>query len=282
MSLVFQQGSTLILTNGNTSRELLVSSASISQTFLEEERQVKTLHSMNQVVDTFTNSKSAASVEFSFHLTAGDELLLNWFGFSKSGSRYNIPLIVGAQPANNFDLYLKTTTSWYRVTNVIAQSIGFDLSKGQPLTVNVSATGANWTEVFVLNTPALSTQNSSHFIHGSLEIVGQNNLAGLTFEITKSISWLNDKSVHDALSGIYLPRRAIIEDLSIFGSITNYKRSPSLNQQKGVPLQFVYADSIVFNLDKVKLLDRWEVSEVHKIITDFKTLPTSTNIYIEF
>lgn len=282
MSLVFQQGSTLILTDGNTSRELLVSSVSISQTFLEEERQVKTLHTLNQVADTFTNSKSAASIEFSFHLTAGDELLLDWFGFSKSGSRFNLPVVVGAQPPSNFNLYLKTLTSWYRVTHVIAQSISFDLSKGQPLSVNVSATGSNWTEVFILDTPALSKQNSAHFIHGSLEIAGQNNLAGLTFEITKDISWLNDKSVHDALSGIYLPRRAIIEDLAIFGSITNYKRTPSLTQLRGVPLQFVYADSIVFNLDKVKFLDRWEVSEVHRIITDFKALPTSNNIYIEF
>lgn len=283
MSLVFQQGSTLILTNGTTSRELLVGSVNVSQTYQEEERSVKTLHSFNQVAETYTNSKTQVSIDFSFHLTAGDSLVLNWLGFSNTvGSRHSFPIIVGAACAMGFDLYLKTLTSWYKISKAVVSTISFDFSKSGPLTVSVNAVGSEWSEVFSIIAPALSKQNSNQFILGSLNLLGQTSLAGFTFEITKDISWRNDRSVHSALSGIYYPTRAILSDISFAGSITNYKRDPSLSYNSQVAIQLTYANSVVLNIDKAKFLDRWETGEVHRKITDFKALPTSSNIYIEF
>jgi hypothetical protein len=275
MPFVFQRGSTLVVSNEATSRQLLVASATISQTFQEDERSVKTLHSTRQISETFTNSKTPVSFDFSVHLTSYDSLLLRWFGFEYNrGESLVLPTVQSARLPSGYRVYLKTQTSWYEITKAVLTNISFDFSKSGPLLVTFTGVGSDWREVETIQAPMLTNQNSSDFLHGSLESTVFNRLAGVTLELSRDVSWRNDKSLHD-LSSIYRVRDAILGDVSVSGAITNYKTSPDLRYSKSSLIDFTYADTLEFYFDPCKLLDRWETGEVHKIITDYKAQPNA-------
>lgn len=282
-AIVFERGSTIVLTNGLTSRELLVGSVSVSQTFLEAEKSVKTLHNRNKVSRTFTNSKGPANIEFTCQLTSTDGLLLEWAGMELDSGKYFIN--PSAELPVDYDLYLKTKQTCYRMTNCSVVSISFDFSKARPLSVTFSSVASDWADIGA--TPVFSTltvQNSVDFVSHSLSIEGIPNIAGFTLEITKEILWQNDKSIHDIVSNnIYVPKKAYCTDISVSGSITTYKNSqdsPSYNNNAGSVL-FNYGPALLINLDRCKILERWETGEVHKTIKDYKLLPATTNAFIQ-
>jgi hypothetical protein len=278
MALTFAKGTTVILFNGTASRELLVESITASQTFLEDSRSVKTLHVPNNVQDTFTNQKSAVSVEFSCLLTPTDSMLFEWFGFSRSGNRYNI------SPTNTnlptLTLFIKSPGTTYKVSTVYATTLGFKLDPNNVLGVTVSATGSDLV-TDIAPTPT-TRQTRSDFLHGSLNLIGHSRLAGITCEVSKEISWVEDKTIHSILAGIHKSTKAICTGLAIGGSITNYKRDNTLGTSSGV-VDLRYAGKFSIYLGACKFLDRWDLaSDVHKKITDYKLLHTSTTNYVEF
>jgi len=278
MALTFLKGSTVVLHNGSTSRKLLVESVTASQTFLEESRPVKTIHIPNNIQDTGTNSKSTVSLEITCHLTNTDSMLLEWFGFIKSGNKYLI------QPAGTliptYTVYILSGTTVYQVTNVYATSLTFLMDKERPLSVSISATGSNLTEI--LTPPTIdSTQVNTGFIYGNLNVAGYSNIAGVTCEISKTISWVNDKTVHAVLSGMYYSQKAVCDELAIGGALTFYKRDSALQYQKEAPVEIQYSNVFRLSFDKCKLLDRWDLSsDVHRKIIDYKLQPTSGDAHI--
>lgn len=282
MNLVFQQGSTLVLTNGTTSRKLLVESATLSQTYLEESRSVRTLHSNNIIAETFTNSKSNTSIEFSFYLTNSEDLIFEWFGFSKQLSKF-ILSPYGVLPAG-FDIYLLSTGAVYKVSGVHATTFSFNMSKEGPIKLAVSAVGVDWTEVpSIPSFPSLSSQDSLGFNLSSITLEGYSNLAGITIEMTKDVSWLQDKSLHSVLSGnIYTSSKAICNDFAVSGSISNYKRDNIVSHSNNVDLRINYGDFMEIFLSPCRIFDRLDISEVHRKISDYKLLPSTTNSYIQF
>lgn len=278
MSLTFSKGSTVILHNGTTSRKLLVESITASQTFLEDSRTVKTIQVPNNIQDTSSNSKSTVSLELSCHLTTTDSMLLEWFGFVKSGDKYLI------QPAGTlvpvYTVYIVSGTTVYQVTNTYATSLSFRMDKERPLSVSISATGNNLIQIPSAPSPA-TTQVNSGFIYGNLEVVGYSNIAGATCEISKTISWLNDKTIHAIMAGFYYANKAVCDELAIGGSLSFYKRDSSLNYEKEAPVEIRYNNMFRLSFDKCKLLDRWDLSsDIHRKITDYKLQPTSGDAHI--
>lgn len=280
MAFTFQQGTTVVITNGTTSRELLVGSVSASQTFLEESRSVKTIHIPNNVQDTFTVSKSPVSIDMECHLTRTDSLLLEWFGFVKSDGKYLILPAGTALPI--LDVYIKANGSIYKVSSAYATALSIRMDKTAPLSVAVSATGSNMVEVPSIPSASHSIQLRTEFIHGSISIDGYSHVGGVTCEITKEISWVNDKTIHAIMSGIHLNSKATCQDLSIGGSITNYKRDSNLGHSPVTSVVIDYEGMFKLSFDKCKTLDRWDLSgDVHKKITDYKLLPTSGDAFIQ-
>lgn len=278
MALTFSKGSTVILHNGTTSRKLLVESITASQTFLEDSRGVKTIQVPNNVQDTSSNSKSTVSLELSCHLTTSDGMLLEWFGFVKSGNKFLI------QPAGTlvpvYTVYIVSGATVYQITNAYATTLSFKLDKERPLSISISATGNNLTQIMSAPTPN-STQVSTDFIYGSLDVVGYSNVAGATCEISKTISWLNDKTIHAIMAGFYYSNKAVCDELAIGGSLTFYKRDSTLSYAKEATVEIRYSDIFRLSFDKCKLLDRWDLgSDVHKKITDYKLQPTSGDAHI--
>lgn len=278
MALTFTQGSTVILHNGTTSRKLLVESITASQTFLEDSRGVKTIQVPNNVQDTSSNSKSTVSLELSCHLTTSDSMLLEWFGFVRSGDRYLI------QPAGTlvpvYTVYIVSGTTVYQVTNAYATTLSFKMDKERPLSVSISATGNNLTQIASAPIPA-STQINTEFMYGNLDVVGYSNIAGATCEISKTIAWINDKTIHAIMSGFYYSNKAVCDELAIGGSLTFYKRDDSLAYAKEAPVDIRYNDKFRLSFDRCKLLDRWDLGgDVHKKITDYKLQATSGDAHI--
>jgi hypothetical protein len=280
MSFVFQQGSTLLLTDGITfGRELLITSLSMSQTYLEESVSVMTLHSPNMIQDTFSNSKSNVSVEFSIHLTPQDGIVFEWFGFPKVVDKY---MITPQAQLVAMDLYLISGSTIYRANQAYATTLSLQLAKTAPLSIGVSATASNWTEVSALPAVPITKQNSQNFMHGFLDLGDSSKFGGITLELTRDITWLSNKTVHSVLSGVYIPDTAVLQDLSISGTIAYYKIDDTLGQAYNVPIDITYNNNFKVYLDNCKYLERWETNEVHKKLRDFKLLPSSTNAYIQF
>lgn len=273
----------MVLTNGTTSRRLLVDSASISQTFLEESKSVSTIHNDNVIAHTFTNSKSNPSVEFSVYLTNKEDLLFNWFGFPKVADKFFIT--PSKILPSNFDIYLLSSGSQYKVTGVHAMSISFNMGKDGPIKLTVNATGIDMEEIpSIPSFNGLTTQSSADFRFQSLELVGSSYLGGFTLEITKDVAWRADKSLHSVLSGnIHTNTRAICNDLAISGSITNYKRDVGFSHTTSQNIQILYGDFMEVFLSPCRVFERLDLnSEVHRKISDYKLLPTTNNSYIKF
>lgn len=281
MAFTFQKGSTLLLTDGATKgRELLISSFNISQTYLEESRSVRTLHSPKVVADTFTNSKSAVSFDFTCQLTPGDGLIFEWLGFIKTLNRYDIPMDPALVP---LDLVLLTDSSVYTVTNAFITSLSLQMSKSGTLSVAVTGVGSLWSEESYPYSHSYSKQDSAEFIHGSLDIVGSPKFGGITLEITRDVAWVANHTVHQALSSVIrTPSTAVLDDMSISGTINYYKVDNSLTHSLNETIDFTYGSVLRVYLDTCKTLERWETSEIFKKQKDFKLLPVSTNAYIQF
>lgn len=278
MSLVFQRGSTLLLDNGSVSRRFLVSSASLSQTYLEERRSIRTIHNNTQIEDTNTNSKGEVSIEFEVNLTSNDGLLFEWFGMPEATSK-KYSIIPNQSLPSGFDLYLESNGATYKVTKVYPKNLSMKMDKEGPLRLAISATGANWEQVLTSPTP-LTSQTSDNFIIGSLSGI---SLAGISLELSRSVSWINSKSVHDAVSGnIYTNKKMYSENYSVSGTITKYKRDDSLSHSLNGIVDFIYGDAMSVHLEPCKTLDRWSTDEVHRKMTDYMLLPTSTNSFIQF
>lgn len=280
MAFTFQKGTTVIISNGTTSRELLVGSVSASQTYLEESRSVKTLHNPNNILDTYTNSKSPVSIEMECHLTRTDSLLLEWFGFVKVSGKYHILPAGTVLPV--LDVYVKANGTTYKVSSAYATTLSIRMDKSDPLSITVSATGSNMTTVASAPSTNLTRQTKTEFIHGSISVAGYSNVGGVTCEITKQITWTNDKTIHAIMGGIHLSSRATCQDLAIGGSITNYKRDNSLGHTPITSIVIDYSGMFKLHFDKCKTLDRWDLTgHVHKKITDYKLLPISGNAYVQ-
>ena len=120
-------------------------SITASQTFLEDSRPVKTIQVPNNIQDTSSNSKSTVSIELSCHLTTSDSLLLEWFGFVRAQNKYLI------QPAGTlvpvYTVYIVSGSTVYQITNVYATTLSFKMDKERPLSVSISATGSNLTQI---------------------------------------------------------------------------------------------------------------------------------------
>jgi hypothetical protein len=153
------------------------------------------------------------------------------------------------------------------------------MSKNRPLTLSVSAIGETLT---VGSTPvaALSRQSNS-FFYGNIS--NYNTLAGVTCEITRSLDWIDQSSVHAALSGqIYTKNIAVCTSMNIAGAITQYKRTnEQLQYNNNEVVEFIYADKLKAHFSKCTTFTRYDMSEVHRHIKDYKALFDSV-AYFEF
>lgn len=277
----FQKGSTIVIRSGSASREFLASSISASQTFLEQSRDARTIHSPNTLSHVGAVAKSNTSISFEVYIgNVLDGIIFSWAGFAFNNiSKFNI--LPTANQAIPYSVDIKSNGTNYSISNVYLENISIGMSKDAPLTLRVTAVGGN---LIVGSTvlPAGSKQNAAEFILGPLS---SSNLAGITCEITRDITWLNQLSVHSALSGsMYVSDTAVCSSLAVAGTITQYKKTNSQldTYNTNQAIEFIYAEKFKVSLDKCNAFSRYEMADVHKLLVDYKLQATTTNSYLEF
>ena len=280
MSLSFEKGSTLIITNGEVSRELLISSLTASQTYLEEEYDERDLYNNEMLKPTFTNELGVGNLDFSFNLTKYDDLFWKMAGLKKTGKKlFEYKSNKGLDLS--YTIYVKRSGAIYKINIPVVQTVSLRMDfKDTPLAVDCSCEFSKWEEVQEVNAPNLTKQNSNHFIHGPISGLG--SLAGVTLEFTKEVSWIPDKSLYQVLQGTtHVSTQPYLRDIALGGSITKYKTNDQKGYDPDTTIEFSYADSVTIKITHATVLERWETEEVDRIVREFKATPKST-AYIQF
>lgn len=277
--LTFLQGTKLIIDDGSNRHELLIGAGSATQTFLETSHEIKTIHSGEKVVKTTTNEHGTVNLSFECSLST-DSVLFEWFGFDIVNGKHvintdNIPL-------RKYNIYIQSTGTTYEIKDCIGQNISFTLGKANILGVQVTAVAPNLTTIASIPaTGSLIKQTAPY--HGSVTIPGFSNIAAVTCELTRNIGWLAQKSIFD-IGSIHRTKNAVIKSMSISGSITQNKINDiNTSNSESVPILIQYGDSFEINLATCNSANRWDMSAIHKIVTDYKLQPSSGNqSYIKF
>lgn len=287
MSITFLPGTKVIATNGINRYELLITEIQASETYVESSRDTRTLHNRNLIKDTFVKEKSNAT--FSFTVPFSEELavLLNWLGCSYISGAYNLPLQKGKLSKEDYlDLYIDSGNTIFRLSSCVAESLSFRFDKSTPLSLNITGTARSMDSVIrVPSIGRLITQ--SKYLLGSLNVYVDETpvprLTGVTAEISREVSWLNQNSVHQALlSSLYQKEQPVISGYSLSGAISQYKQDDMLHYKYGSSVRIIYDSTFHLHFSSCNLTDRWAIESVYKKVTDYKILPDAHNSYIKF
>lgn len=282
MSLTFRQGTKVILDTGTNRYVIPVSAATASQTYVESNKKVKTLHSPNLFTHTFATEKSSVALSFSMYVGSEDMGILEWFGFALSNGRYiNTGIMNLGDTPKQFDIYIDAGYTVYKVKACVGQNISLLLDRKNLLTMSITGVGEDIEATSLPSGGIWKTQDTSSFYNAPLTVSGYPDIVAVTCEITRNISWVRNKSTHD-IGSIYKVNTPIIQDMSISGSITKNKTNNNLGYLPNESILISYGSTFKINMDACNTTDRWDMSEIHKVITDYKVLPTAVDTYITF
>jgi|TARA_R110000764_G_scaffold109780_1_gene196065 hypothetical protein len=280
--ITFQKGTKLVIDNGVNRYQLLVGSATASQTYVESSQKVKTIHNPNIVERTFVNEKGTSNLTFSCYVGDGitESSIFEWFGFSESTGTYVIDPNINT--LQTVDIYIDAGNTIYKLDTCVGQNISFKLSRKEALMLEVTGVASDL--ITVSSIPSITyAQDSSKFYNDTIDITNFSNIAEVTCEITRTINWLGQKSVHDTLSGnIYKQKNPVLASMAISGSITQNKVDNTNVYNNSTPVQIKYGSTFEINLTACNTTDRWDMSSIHQKTTDYKLLPTAVSSYIKF
>jgi hypothetical protein len=282
MALTLHRGSTIYLVNdANVAYRFQVSDVTASQTLQESKQVRKTIHEPNQVARTFVDERTPASLQFTINVDSSgtcEKVLLDWFGMPDVGGKASLNAL--ATEAKKLEVYLDSGNTVYKLDNCVAENLEMSFERSSVLTWSVSAVASNLTADATL--PSFSqviAQDSSKFFNAPVVVDGISNLVGVTFQVTRSIEWLKNKSIHD-IGTIYKVSTPILNSIALSGKITTNKTDNSTNYTPDTSVVIRYGNSFIVNLDSCNTTDRWSMEEIHKLIKDYKYL--SGQAYIQF
>lgn len=282
MALTFQQGTTLVMIYGGDRYEMLVTSATANQTFMEASQNVKTIHSPNLVERTFVTEKNTANLSFSVYVgTSGvEEAIMTWFGFDKVGNDHIIDPTYNT--LRTADMYIDAGNTIYKLGGCIGENISFKLARGELLQLDITASAPDLEEVASIPaTGQLFIQDTRNFYNAPFTVAGISNIISASCELTRDVRWLKQKTVHD-FGTIYRVTTPILDKLSISGSITQNKSDNSNDYIASKIIDLQYGDTFRIYLTACNTTDRWNMGTIHQKVTDYKMLPTASLSYIKF
>lgn len=289
MALTFLPGTKLILEDSaNNGYEFLVSEITVSQTYIESSRDTRTLHNKNLIKDTFIKQESNANFTFTINFSNTDEVIMRWLGATESNGEYKFPTIKDSllEGDDLMTIYIDSGNTIFKITKCAIETMSLGLEKKSPLTVSITGQGQSRTEIPSL--PSFSTYSSQgSFRAGAIVAtiggVEVSNVSGASFDVTRTLIWLNQNTVQQGLSNtLYQKSTPMLLDAAISGQITKNKTDDSNSTVSDTDLVIVYNNTFTISLDSCNLTDRWEVSAIYKKVTDYKLLPSSTNPFIKF
>ncbi|QQO38509.1 tail fibers protein [Vibrio phage VPG01] len=196
-----------------------------SQTFNKTSGSRKTLHSRRAKPYTFANSKNSATFSLSILGTQSfaEGVLFELAGLTKiHNSVYSYEDNLNISP-EICDIFLVTTEGVYKIKTAALESLSISLSLSEALTFETSFTASSIDKVPSIDLSAGMVEQGTPLkptpIQYKLDNEIRNSIINAGISIQQTISWREDRSLHDAGS-LYTPKHPVLTDRS-FGINTN-------------------------------------------------------------
>lgn len=291
MSFNFLRESTVyVVYNGSYYRLYVTPNLSFDQTFAEDAFQVKTLHDQTKMFQGSSITKAnPANFSFAVHLTRErhESIVLD------------LLLTTTSDILKEFDLYIQTNNSTFKIEGCIITEGNFDFSRSTPTLLNVSGQGKKLTRVgdesFTPPGSAGSQSATRTTVVPLLDVekatVNISNLVSATLSVQNNTSWTPYENLQDSLSvtgasnAMYpdkhtLSNRVVSGNIVQYLSDTNASDFQSFSTDEDFRLKTLVDSSTHFdaNLTGCIFTKRMSVGEVLTQTFDFRLKDSPANL----
>ncbi len=216
-----------IVYNGSRYRIYATPSLSFDQTFAEDAYQVKTLHDQTKMFQGSSITKAnPANFSFAVHLTKEkhESIVLD------------LLLTTTSDILKEFDLYVKTNNSVFKLEGAIITEGNFDFSRSSPTLVNISGQAKKLTragdESFTIPGSAASQSATRTPVVPLLDVekgsgTDITNIISATLSVQNNANWTAFENLQDSLSvtnasNAMYPNKHTLGGRVVSGNITQY------------------------------------------------------------
>lgn len=263
------------------------SDVSFSQTFNENRTPTKTLHNLGSLYSISSINK-ANPASFSFTTPV-----------FKDEAIYPIILDLGTKLNTNsnlvsFDIYIESTEMVLRIENCVIETLTFNISRTEVLTISVSGSGkkiTNFTDPIPGTLKPVPTQYSVvRGIELIMDSVTLDSIAALNVEYSNEVSWRDTDTIHEALDMVVsYPASFSLSGINLFGSFTEFITDTNISQfnDNGVSSSLlikVYADIgatpiLSFDIDNIAYTRRINTGDIITRVYDYAINGGDTLVY---
>ncbi len=290
MGYTFLNGSKLVVDYDGTKYELLVTGFEADQTFVEGNQNIKTIHDRELLKRSYVSKKENASFSFSYYVTTdgvSDGFIFDWFGFPKqvTGQHYEIDTKGDTFPASATLYIIDPFGATNRVDSAVIEGLSFTMTSNSILSITVSGTSSNFYSHTGAAVTADITQENRAFIAGApiqclFDIAPVNNFTLISMEISKSINWLDQRSLFDTNN--YVSQFYYTDSLNITGTVESYKTNNNERTEFETPITFKVGTWLDIYLPNCHIAERTGVQDVFMQYKDYKMNPANTSGTIKF
>jgi len=279
-----------VVYNGSYYRLYVTPNLSFDQTFAEDAFQVKTLHDQTKMFQGSSITKAnPANFSFAVHLTRErhESIVLD------------LLLTTTSDILKEFDLYIQTNNSTFKIEGCIITEGNFDFSRSTPTLLNVSGQGKKLTRVgdesFTPPGSAGSQSATRTTVVPLLDVekatVNISNLVSATLSVQNNTSWTPYENLQDSLSvtgasnAMYpdkhtLSNRVVSGNIVQYLSDTNASDFQSFSTDEDFRLKTLVDSSTHFdaNLTGCIFTKRMSVGEVLTQTFDFRLKDSPANL----
>lgn len=286
-----KQAKVYIVDSSNNRRSIDVSSVSFSQTFTENSRKVKTLHTPNMFEGSVINKANPANFEIAVNALqeADNEVIFNRL------------LDYGT-----FDIYVSTEESVFKLEYAVITNGAFLIEQLKPLSFTVSGQARKLTRVgsfgsyTIPGTPVARSGTTtftqllnSKVVLGGLDI--SSDTVSMSIELQNNVSWTPYTTVHAGVdvftdSDTIYPRdfsvtgRILSGNIARFitdtnsGDLQSWSTDTSLNIKAGIISSGSLTQGFEFDIDNCSYTNRMEVSEIFTKSYDWRMTQNPASI----
>ena len=267
---------------------------SISQTFAEDSRTVKTLHDQTKMFDgTTITTANPASFSFGVYLTEEkDETIVKSLLTEYDTSS-------GEQLIKTFDLYIVSTESTFKIENCHIQNGDFQFDIQGPLLLNVSGQGEKLTRAgdstftvpgtvvsssatYTPTTPVLDVEiggtDVPNLVNATLQVQNNTNFKGYT-TLQNSLSVTNNTNAMYP-SGFFLENRVVAGNITQFLTSGNSSSFFDFSTNSNITIKTLLNGGTFFQaaLTGCMFTKRIQVGEAFQDVIDFRLVSSPANL----
>jgi len=265
---------------------------SFSQTFAEDAYEVKTLHDQTKMFQgTSITKANPANFSFSVSITTEkDETIVKALLTDYDATGSNI---------KSFDLYIVTGESTFKLDECVITNGDFNLSKGSPLTLNVSGEASKLERVgdesYSLPNSLASASSTrtptTNIIDVSVGGTSVSNIISATLSVQNEISWTPYETLHNSLSvtnasnamypsGFTLGRRVVSGNIVQYITSNNSSTVQSFSADTAVRIKTLVNGSTFLdaNLANCMFTKRMSQNEVFTQAFDYRLIGNPANL----